>query len=275
MSCRGTLILAGATLAACAAAPATPLAQQASVEPVGTVRVAPETRAEITLSFAPVVRQAAPAVVNIYTRKHVDRPVSPFADDPFFQRFFRDMFPGPMTRRGIESSLGSGVILDPSGIVVSNYHVVAGADEITVVLSDRREFEGKVVFADERSDLAVVRLDDAADLPVLELRDSDTLEVGDLVLAIGNPFGVGQTVTSGIVSGLARTGGVAGALRAANPPGAAASSSRRTPPSIPAIRVARWSTCRAGWSASTRRSSAARAATSASALPCRRTWSPG
>jgi Do/DeqQ family serine protease len=158
-----------------------------------------------------VVRKAAPAVVNIYTRKIVERRMNPFADDPFFERLFRDMFPGPRVRRGVESSLGSGVILDPSGIVVSNYHVVGGADEITVVLPDRREFQGRVVFADEQSDLAVVRLDDAGDLPTVELRDSDTLEVGDLVLAIGNPFGVGQTVTSGIISGLARsTGGALG-----------------------------------------------------------------
>jgi Do/DeqQ family serine protease len=96
------------------------------------------------------------------------------------------------------------VIVDPGGIVVSNAHVVGGADEITVVLSDRREFEAEVILIDEDTDLAVMRLDGARDLPVLELRDSDTLEVGDLVLAIGNPFGVGQTVTSGIVSGLAR-----------------------------------------------------------------------
>jgi Do/DeqQ family serine protease len=179
--------------------------ERAPVAPAETARVVPETRSEITLSFAPVVRQAAPAVVNIYTRKLVERRLNPFADDPFFERFFRDMFPVPRTRRGIESSLGSGVIVDPSGIIVSNYHVVGGADEITVVLPDRREFEGEVIFADEQSDLAVVRLVGASGLPTLELRDSDTLEVGDLVLAIGNPFGVGQTVTSGIVSGLARS----------------------------------------------------------------------
>lgn len=170
-------------------------------------RVVPETRSEITLSFAPVVKQTAPAVVNIYTKKVVQRRASPFAGDPFFERFFKDMFPAQRTRRRIENSLGSGVILDPSGIVVSNHHVVAGADEITVVLQDRREFQGKVIFADEESDLAVVQLDEASDLPTLTLRDSDTLEVGDLVLAIGNPFGVGQTVTSGIVSGLARNAG--------------------------------------------------------------------
>ena len=106
--------------------------------------------------------------------------------------------------------MGSGVILDSNGIVVSNHHVVGDADEITVVLQDRREFQGKVILADKESDLAVVQLEGATDLPTLSLRDSDTLEVGDLVLAIGNPFGVGQTVTSGIVSGLARTSGARG-----------------------------------------------------------------
>ncbi len=174
---------------------------------VNAERVVPTTRAEITLSFAPVVKQTAPAVVNIYTKKVVERRASPFAGDPFFERFFQDMFSGPRKRRRIENSLGSGVIVDAGGVIVSNHHVVAGADEITVVLQDRREFQGRVVFADEESDLAVVQLDDAADLPTLSLRDSDTLEVGDLVLAIGNPFGVGQTVTSGIISGLARSGG--------------------------------------------------------------------
>jgi len=167
-------------------------------------RAVPRTQAEITLSFSPVVKQAAPAVVNIYTRKTVERRLSPFRDDPFFDRFFRDMFPGG-TRQRVENTLGSGVIVDPSGIVVSNHHVVAGADEIVVVLADRREFQGRVIFADRESDLAVVQLEGARNLPTLTLRDSDTLEVGDLVLAIGNPFGVGQTVTAGIISALARS----------------------------------------------------------------------
>ncbi|MFK7942514.1 MAG: hypothetical protein AB8B85_06335, partial [Paracoccaceae bacterium] len=104
------------------------------------IRAVPQTRAEITLSFAPVVKQTAPAVVNIYTKKIVKRRTSPFAGDPFFERFFRDMFPTDRRKRKIENSLGSGVILETSGIVVSNHHVVAGADEITVVLQDRREF---------------------------------------------------------------------------------------------------------------------------------------
>ncbi len=170
----------------------------------------PGSQAEIILGFVPVVRQAAPAVVSIYTRKVIERRVSPFAGDPFFERLFGSLFPGGPTRRRIENSLGSGVIVDASGIVVSNYHVVGGADQITVVLTDRREFEGRVILADKEADLAIVELVGASGLPTLELRDSDTLEVGELVLAIGNPFGVGQTVTSGIVSGLARSGAPGG-----------------------------------------------------------------
>ena len=170
----------------------------------------PSSQAEITLGFVPVVRQTAPAVVSIYTQKVVERRTSPFAGDPFFEQLFGDFFPGGQTRRRIENSLGSGVIVDPAGIIVSNYHVVGGADEITVVLSDRREFEGRVVLADQEADLAIVALDGASGLPALKLRNSDTLEVGELVLAIGNPFGVGQTVTSGIVSALARSGAPGG-----------------------------------------------------------------
>ena len=204
------ILLSGMVLAACGMAPSGPApAPQPNPVPLVRVeqtRVVPQTRSEITLSFAPVVKQAAPAVVNIYTKKVVQRRASPFAGDPFFERFFQDMFQTPRTRRRVENSLGSGVILDPSGIVVSNHHVVGDADEITVILQDRREFQGRVILADEQSDLAVLQLEDASGLPTLEIRDSDSLEVGDLVLAIGNPFGVGQTVTSGIISGLTRSG---------------------------------------------------------------------
>lgn len=202
-------LLIGMVLAACGmSVPGTQTGEQSlPVVKVDQTRVVPTTRSEITLSFAPVVRQAAPAVVNIYTKKVVQRRASPFAGDPFFERFFRDMFPAQRSRKRIENSLGSGVILDPSGIVVSNFHVVGDADEITVVLQDRREFEGRVILADKESDLAVLQLENASNLPTLSIRDSDSLEVGDLVLAIGNPFGVGQTVTSGIISGLTRSGG--------------------------------------------------------------------
>lgn len=173
---------------------------------VADVRV-PRDEAEIKLSFAPVVKAAAPAVVNIYTRKVVRRQVvSPLLQDPFFRRFFGDMVPRGIPQERVENALGSGVIVRPEGVVVTNHHVIKGADEITVVLSDRREFAAEVLGTDESTDLAVLRLVDApADLPVVPLGDSDALEVGDLVLAIGNPFGVGQTVTSGIVSALART----------------------------------------------------------------------
>jgi len=168
----------------------------------------PGSREQITLSFAPVVRSTAPAVVNIYTKKTVQqRSISPLFDDPFFKRFFGDEFPfGGAPRERVQNSLGSGVLVRADGVVVTNNHVIEGADEITVILSDRREFEAEIVLADTRTDLAVLRIQpDGADLPAVEFGDSDGLQVGDLVLAIGNPFGVGQTVTSGIVSALART----------------------------------------------------------------------
>ncbi len=175
------------------------LATPAAAQPV------PQTRAEISQSFAPVVRQTAPAVVNIYT-KRVVRTVSPLLNDPFFRRFFGDHQGLGVPQERVQSSLGSGVILRPDGLVVTNHHVVNGADQVTVVLNDRREFEAAVVGSDERTDLAFLRIDPEGEaLPFLPMGDSDQLEVGDLVLAIGNPFGVGQTVTSGIVSALART----------------------------------------------------------------------
>ena len=166
----------------------------------------PVSREELHISYAPVVKKAAPAVVNVYSRR-VIQTRSPFFDDPMFRRFFGDQSPFGLPRQRVQQSLGSGVILDPAGLVVTNRHVVQAAEEITVVLNDRREFEAKLVIADEHADLAVLRIDPHGErLPALELGDSDRLEVGDLVLAIGNPFGVGQTVTSGIVSALARTG---------------------------------------------------------------------
>lgn len=170
----------------------------------------PQNSVEIALGFQPLVKQAAPAVVNIYARRIVEERVSPFAGDPFFADLFRGL---GEVRPQVQNSLGSGVILAPDGLVVSNYHVVGQATDIRVVLTDRREFEAEVVLADEASDLAVLKLKQAEGLPALPLRDSDTVEVGELVLAIGNPFGVGQTVTSGIVSGLARSGGAAGTGR--------------------------------------------------------------
>ena len=170
----------------------------------------PVSQAEIQLGFAPLVKEAAPAVVNIYAKRVVAVRSSPFAGDPFFQDLFRDF---GTVRPQVQNSLGSGVILSPDGIVVSNYHVVGEATDIRVVLSDRREYAASVILGDEESDLAILRLEGAADLPALALRDSDSVEVGELVLAIGNPFGVGQTVSSGIVSGLARSGTASGTGR--------------------------------------------------------------
>ncbi len=124
-----------------------------------------------------------------------------------FRQFFGNQSPFGLPRQRVQQSLGSGVILDPNGLIVTNRHVIQGATEMTVVLSDRREFEAKLVVSDEHADLAVLKIDTHGEkLPVLELGDSDQVEVGDLLLAIGDPFGVGQTVTSGIVSALARLG---------------------------------------------------------------------
>jgi serine protease Do len=164
----------------------------------------PNSREQVRLSFAPLVKQAAPAVVNIYTRRVVKAAASPLFADPFFRRFFGEV-PGMQAER-VQRSLGSGVIVGADGTVITNHHVIKDADEVTVVLNDRREFEAKLVGSDERSDIAVLKIDPHGEaFPALQMGDSDKLEVGDLVLAIGNPFGVGQTVTSGIVSALART----------------------------------------------------------------------
>ncbi len=171
----------------------------------------PVSQAEITLGFAPLVKQAAPAVVNIYAKRVVQvRQSNPFINDPFFNDFFQG-FGTP--RPQVQNSLGSGVILTEGGIAVSNYHVVGQATDIRVVLNDRREYDASILLADKESDLAILQIENAPDLPFLALRDSETLEVGELVLAIGNPFGVGQTVTSGIVSGLARSGTATGSAR--------------------------------------------------------------
>jgi Do/DeqQ family serine protease len=173
-----------------------------------SAKAAPESQAQVQLSFAPVVKKAAPAVVNIYTRRvELRRRRSPLLDDPIWRHFFPDnSAPGGRVQKRVRTSLGSGVIVHSAGIIVTNVHVIRGAEEIRVVLADRREFDAKVLLADTRTDLAVLRIDAGGeDLPFIRFHDSETLEVGDLVLAIGNPFGVGQTVTSGIVSALART----------------------------------------------------------------------
>ncbi|MGI4878680.1 MAG: trypsin-like peptidase domain-containing protein, partial [Janthinobacterium lividum] len=169
---------------------------------VAVTRAAPADLGQVQLSFAPVARRAAPAVVNVYSAR-VNRSRATMMDDPFFRQFFGGGAPQPR----VEQSLGSGVIVQSDGLIVTNNHVVNGADEILVGLADRREYKAKLVFADAKSDLALLRIDTkGAKLPVIKLGDSDRAEVGDVVLAVGNPFGVGQTVTHGIVSAVARTG---------------------------------------------------------------------
>jgi Do/DeqQ family serine protease len=163
-------------------------------------RQVPTSSAQLQLSFAPIVQHVAPAVVNVYAQ-HVVANNNPFLADPFFRQFF-----GGMPRQQVERSLGSGVIVDSSGLVVTNYHVIADASEIKVALADKREFDADIVLKDERGDLAVLRIKGANEkFPTLEFANSDELQVGDVVLAIGDPFGVGQTVTHGIVSAVART----------------------------------------------------------------------
>ncbi len=189
---RPSIALVAIALAMVAGAPIDASAQERRVPGPG----------ELRLSYAPVVQRVAPAVVNVYAAKVVQNR-NPLFDDPIFRRFFG--VPGDGGRQ-IQRSLGSGVIVDPSGLVVTNVHVIEGADEVKVALADKREFEAEIVLKDKRSDLAVLRIKDAHErFPVLDLANSDALEVGDVVLAIGDPFGVGQTVTHGIVSALART----------------------------------------------------------------------
>ncbi len=164
------------------------------------VRV-PSSPAEIKLSYSPVVKRVTPAVVNVYAARIIENRM-PLLDDPIFRRFFG----GGTPREQVQRSLGSGVIVDPIGLIVTNHHVIEGADQVKVSLADKREYEAEIVLNDARSDLAVLRIKDGRErFAAIELGDSDALEVGDTVLAIGNPFGVGQTVTHGIVSALART----------------------------------------------------------------------
>ena len=169
-------------------------------------REVPPSRELVQYSFAPIVRKATPAVVNVYVQRRVQAFNSPFANDPFFRKFFGEEFGRPSER--VQSSLGSGVIVAPEGIVVTNTHVIKGRGEaeIRIALSDKREFDAKVITQDDKTDIAILKIEGGeTNFPTIELEDSDSLEVGDLVLAIGNPFGVGQTVTSGIISALQRT----------------------------------------------------------------------
>ncbi len=164
-------------------------------------KLAPQSPAEVHLSFAPIVKKAQPAVVNVYASRTETRPRNPLFDDPIFQQFFGGQGQGSRTSQ----SLGSGVLIDASGLIVTNHHVIEGMTEVKISLADHREFEAEIVLRDPRTDLAVLKIKSGEKFPVLELGDSDAIEVGDFVIAIGNPFGVGQTVTQGIVSALART----------------------------------------------------------------------
>jgi len=163
---------------------------------------APASMPQVQLTFAPVVKRIAPAVVNVYARSIVQQQVNPFFNDPLFSQ----LFGSPEMRQRVQQSLGSGVIVRADGLVLTNNHVVAGGNEIVVALADKREFKAKVLLADPRTDLAVLKIDTRGEkLAVVPFGDSDAVQVGDLVLAVGDPFGVGQTVTMGIVSALART----------------------------------------------------------------------
>lgn len=182
------------------------LAQADTLAPAEDGRQVPESDAQVKLSFAPVVRAVAPSVVNVYATRIEQQAVSPFANDPFFSRFFGQ---GQFQSRPRQSqSLGSGVIVEASGVILTNRHVIEGATDVRIALSDGREYAVDIVIEDAQTDLAVLRVREpgGAAFPAIGFADSDALQVGDLVLAIGNPFGVGQTVTSGIVSALARTG---------------------------------------------------------------------
>ena len=194
MRLRRCLIPVLALLAACSGRPGHSSPQPLQGGFAAPDRRAPATAGEMRLSFAPVVKRAAPAVVNVFSRRVVRQQV-----DPFWQ-----MFTGPRT--GVEQSLGSGVLVRPDGIIVTNHHVIDGGQDIQVVLSDRRQFPAHVLLDDARADLAVLKIDTKGEaLPVLAIDDGSNIQVGDLVLAIGNPFGVGQTVTNGIVSAMSRT----------------------------------------------------------------------
>jgi serine protease Do len=169
-----------------------------------------ETKPALQTTFAPVVQKVMPSVVNIFSSRKIkadNRNLEPFLDDPLFRRFFGDQFGGqpliPKERQ--ERSLGSGVIVSPDGYILTNNHVVDGATDVKVSLNDKREFTARIVGTDSKTDLAVLKIDQTG-LPTLALADSSKVQVGDIVLAIGNPFGVGQTVTMGIVSAIGRGG---------------------------------------------------------------------
>jgi serine protease Do len=211
----GAVVLAGAILAYAVPALTADTGGKAAVperlrvEPAAprALPTAPSSMRQVQLTFAPVVKRVIPAVVNVYSRTVTQVQTNPLFNDPFFSQFFGAT---PEMRQRVQQSLGSGVVVRSDGIILTNNHVVAGGTEIVVALSDKREFKARVLLADPRTDLAVLKIDTHGEkLPVVPFADSDTVQVGDLVLAVGDPFGVGQTVTMGIVSALARTQGSA------------------------------------------------------------------
>ncbi|MEM9332241.1 MAG: Do family serine endopeptidase [Pseudomonadota bacterium] len=174
--------------------------RQSTNQNTSQVRV-PESQAEIKLSFAPLVRKVSKSVVNVYAARRAV-PTSPFAGDPFFERFFGGR---GLNRPRNQNSLGSGVIVSADGLVITNHHVIKDADQVKIALVDGREYEARIILKDEASDLAVMKVDAGSIFEPVQITDSESAQVGDLVLAIGNPFGVGQTVTSGIISAVARS----------------------------------------------------------------------
>ncbi|HWY64452.1 MAG TPA: trypsin-like peptidase domain-containing protein, partial [Rhizomicrobium sp.] len=204
----GGIALAGAAIYALPALTADTKPEPLRVAPPAprALPAAPASMTQVQLTFAPVVKRVAPAVVNVYSRTVVQQQANPFFNDPLFSQ----LFGSPEMRQRVQQSLGSGVIVRADGLILTNNHVVAGGTDTVVALSDKREFKAKVLQADPRTDLAVLKIDTKGErLPTVSFADSDQVQVGDLVLAIGDPFGVGQTVTMGIVSALARTQGSA------------------------------------------------------------------
>ncbi|OYX46440.1 MAG: serine protease [Alphaproteobacteria bacterium 32-64-14] len=225
MNRQNIILVASAAIATALAMLAVPaigqLANQASApaisgpapDPVLQDRIVPDSAVGLQQSFAPIVKRSAPAVVNVYSSVNITRSNCPYANDPFWASFYCGG--NTQTRNEkVDNSLGSGVIVGADGVIVTNNHVVERPQglpenqeqEFRVMLSDRREFSATLVMADPKSDLAVLKIDTKGEqLPTLTLADTRNVQVGDLVLAIGNPFGVGQSVASGIVSALART----------------------------------------------------------------------
>ena len=184
-----------AVLAACSGQPGKSSAQGVQGGFAIPDRRIPSSAGDMRMSFAPVVRKAAPAVVNVFSRRVVRQQV-----DPFWQMF------GLRPRSGVEQSLGSGAIVRSDGVIITNHHVIAGGQDIQVVLYDRRQFPATILLDDARADIAVLKINVKGEsLPTIAIDDRNDAQVGDLVLAIGDPFGVGQTVTNGIVSALNRT----------------------------------------------------------------------